>query len=281
MSANSLLWQLAYQLCGITTMGRTHLEPLGSLPVPLRRAVLEVVHDIDPQAVVLKLGSKQLLNAADPGRSNYTWVEEWRFAREELKDFIESTKDGVARYTSLEEYQDQHALGKPKDDGPDEHYADRIFLQESFLPVFGMAGLSLLNSQYTLRETTGRKRRVDFLLFGGARYAFEVEAFPYQDAFWIDDRRFDETKQKQMGSSGGSVIYKRFSLDEIRNGDAETRLRDMALNDSILRDLVRPDKEQRAAREGLSLFYLQDLLGRFPLRRSQSYGMRYPRTKNV
>jgi ATP-dependent DNA helicase RecQ len=266
MSTNSLLWQLAYQLCGITTVGRTHLEPLGSLPVPLRRAVLEVAHDIAPLAVNLKLASKQLLNTADPGRPNYTWVEGWRFAREELKDFVENTKDGAARYTFLEDYLDRHALAKPKDDRPDEHYADRIFLQEAFLPVFGLAGLSLLNPQYTIRETTGRKRRVDFLLFGGAKYAFEVEAFPYQDAFRVDDRQLDETKQMQMGISGGSIIYKQFSLNNIRKGDAKTRLQDLALSDPILRDLVRPDKEQRAAEEGLSLFYLQDLLGRFPLR---------------
>jgi len=266
MSSSSLLWPLAYHLCGLTTLGRTPLEPLGSLPVPVRTAVLEVAHEIDPDAVVLKLASKQLLNAPDQRRSNYTWVDWWRFAEDELKDFVGDTKRESVRYRSLNDYLNQHTLAKPKDGAPDEYPAERLFLQEAFLPIFGLAGLSLLKPQYTFREGRGRKRRVDFLLFGGAKYALEIEGSAYHDPARLDGKRSDDEIQRQRSLSDSALILKQFSQEEIRRGDAKNSLHDLALNDPILRGLLQLDKDQRDARKRPTLFYLQDLLGRFPLR---------------
>jgi ATP-dependent DNA helicase RecQ len=266
MSSQTLLWQLAYQLCGITTLGRTHLAPLGSLPVPVRRAVLEVAHDIDPHAVILKLASKQLLNAADQKRSNYTWVDDWRFAEDELKYFIGDTEKDSIGYSSLRAFIDRHALAKPKDSSPDEHYADRLFLQEAFLPVFGLAGLSLLKPQYTFREKQGRRRHIDFLLSGGAKYALNIEGVAHHDPVPMEGRRFDAGGARPGNSSDNILIYKQFSLEEIRLGEAKNRLKDLALSDPILRGLLQLDKDQGEARQRPTLFYLQDLLGRFPLR---------------
>jgi ATP-dependent DNA helicase RecQ len=265
MPSPPLLWQLAYHLCGLTTLGQTPSEPLGSLPVPVRTAVLEVAHEIDPESVMLKLANKQLLNATDPRRSNYTWVEGWRFAEKELKDFIGNTEKESVRYPSLKEFIDRHALAKPKDSGPDEHFANRLFLQEAFLPVFGLAGLSLLKPQYIYREERGRKRHVDFLLSGGAKYALEIEGSAYHNPVRIDGKRLDAERQRQRSIISGGVIHNQFSLEEIRRGEAKNCLRDLALSDQILSGLLQLDKDQGEARKRPDLFHLRDLLGRFPL----------------
>lgn len=71
-----LLWQLAYHLAGSTLLGITEQEPLGSLPVPVRTAVLKTVRQCYPDTIDLRLNKKSPLDFAE---GKYEWVENWSY----------------------------------------------------------------------------------------------------------------------------------------------------------------------------------------------------------
>lgn len=71
-----LLWQLAYHLSGSTLLGITEQEPLGSLPLPIRTAVLKTVDQFKPDAIDLRLNKKSPLDFAE---GEYEWVENWNY----------------------------------------------------------------------------------------------------------------------------------------------------------------------------------------------------------
>lgn len=73
MVRDTTFWRLAYHLCGVTLLGETPEASLGTLPYPVRTAVLKTVRDIDDTAIFLHLEQKTLLH--QPGQ--YEWVEAW------------------------------------------------------------------------------------------------------------------------------------------------------------------------------------------------------------
>jgi len=88
MLNNSLLWQLAYHLCGLKLLGRTSQEPLGTLPVSVKTAVLEIAHEVHPDEIKRRSVERQLLKAEDPKRATYRWLESWCFVHNDVKDII-------------------------------------------------------------------------------------------------------------------------------------------------------------------------------------------------
>ena len=71
-----LLWQLAYHLSGSTLLGITEQEPLGTLPIPIRTAVLKTVKQFNPDSIDLRLNKKSPLDFAE---GEYEWVESWNY----------------------------------------------------------------------------------------------------------------------------------------------------------------------------------------------------------
>ena len=262
---DSLLWVLAYQLSGCTILGRTELESLGSLPIQIRTAVLEVAHEIDPEEVLVKITNRQLLRAVDPRHANYKWVEEWRFANNELGKILCSTqKNQRIRFKSVDEFIRVHNLDKTENDSFDEHYAERLFLNDAFLPVFGAYGLSFLNPQFAFHDQSGRERRIDFVLQGVKKYAFEIEGSKYHDPAKINKDRFKDEKKRQRSLSDQGLIYKPFALEEIKSGDAKGYLREMTLADPILKGLLQLELRNDEHSQKPTMNYIMDLLNHFP-----------------
>ncbi|MEM7714629.1 MAG: DEAD/DEAH box helicase [Cyanobacteria bacterium P01_A01_bin.68] len=71
-----LLWQLAYHLSGSTLLGITEQEPLGTLPIPIRTAVLKTVKQFNQNSIDLRLNQKSPLDFAE---GEYEWVESWNY----------------------------------------------------------------------------------------------------------------------------------------------------------------------------------------------------------
>jgi ATP-dependent DNA helicase RecQ len=71
-----LLWQLAYHLSGCTLLGITEQESLGTLPIPIRTAVLKTVNQFNQNAIDLRLNKKSPLDFAE---GEYEWVESWNY----------------------------------------------------------------------------------------------------------------------------------------------------------------------------------------------------------
>jgi ATP-dependent DNA helicase RecQ len=262
---DSLLWVLAYQLSGCTILGRTESEPLGSLPIQIRTAVLEVAHEIDPEDVLVKINKRQLIRVVDPRHANYKWVEQWRFANNEKRKILRSNHSNQKiPFKSVDEFIHVHNLDKPEDDSFDEHYAERLFLKDAFLPVFGVHGLSFLSPQFAFRDQSGRERRVDFVFHGVRKYAFEVEGSKYHDSAIINRDRFRDEKKRQRSLSDQGFIYKPFALDEIKGEDTREYLRKMALEDPILKGLLELELSDKEHSQKPTLIYIMDLLNHFP-----------------
>lgn len=256
---------IVYHLCGLTILGRTPLEPLGTLPVPVRTAVLEVAQSVDPEGILLS--RPRLLEwAKGQRRSIYRWFDWWRFAQDEVKNALQRTDPGeLLSYKSLNDFIQRYNLGKPKDDSLDEHYAERLFLEKAFLPIFGIAGLSLLKAQSVFRDALERQRRIDFVLLGAKQYALEIEGAKH-DLAKISAQRFEDEKQRQRSLSDKGYTYIPFTLADILEGRAKAQLKDMTFADPILKRLIPLDPELEQARPNPTLLYLKALLVRFPLR---------------
>lgn len=265
MANNHLLWQLAYQLSGLTLLDQTPLEPLGTLPVPVRTAILEVAHSVDPEEIHLRQAEKTLLRTGDPRRATYRWVEWWDVAHNEIKETLQRIHpDDLSLYSSLDEFIHRHHLEKPNDSSLDEHYAERLFLEHAFIPVFGITGLSYLHPQYCFEDASERQRRIDFLLSGSKDYAIEIEGATYHDPARIGTQRFEEEKQRQRSISEEGFTYIPFTLLDIQQGRAKATLREISSTDPVLRlmQLIDPEMPQRKP----TLQYLGALLARFPKR---------------
>ena len=83
-----LIWQLAYHLAGCTLLGITEQEPLGSLPVPVRTAVLKTINQSQSDVIDLRLNKKSPLDFAE---GEYQWVESWNYKNDsQLNPALES-----------------------------------------------------------------------------------------------------------------------------------------------------------------------------------------------
>jgi len=263
MLNNSLLWQLAYHLCGLKLLGRTSQEPLGTLPVSVKTAVLEIAHEVHPDEIELRSVERQLLKAEDPKRATYRWLESWCFVHNDVKDIIlqEAIPGEHPHYKSLNDFIHKYNLEKPKDSSLDEHYAERLFLEEAFLPVFGIPGLSFLQAQLQFKDASKRRRWIDFVLYGAKKYAIEIEGSTYHDSAIIPRAKFTDETQRRRSLSESGFVYKPIAFEEIKSGEARRYLTEMALADPVLRlRLIDPEPQQSRP----TLYYLYALLARFP-----------------
>ena len=64
-------WHVAYQLCGVTILGKTEQEPLGALPYPVRSALLQTVQALDASAVTIQTEERTLEYLG----GSYAWVD--------------------------------------------------------------------------------------------------------------------------------------------------------------------------------------------------------------
>jgi ATP-dependent DNA helicase RecQ len=96
--SNRLLWQLVYHLSGLTLLGRTEQEPLGSLPIPIRTAVLKTIDLQNPGTIELTLFKKSPLEFAE---GEYEWVNSWHDQNSYLVDAIEESQDSSVFASSL------------------------------------------------------------------------------------------------------------------------------------------------------------------------------------
>ena len=254
-------WQLAYHLSGLTLLARTGQEPLGALPVPLRSAVVTLADQLVPDELDVEQARLRLLFAD----AEYSWVRRWRFRRELVADTVlnESSIDRRV-YGSLDDYIAVHELSPRGDD--DEHFAEREFLRKAFVPVYGLGGLSYLEPQFAFQDSDGKQRRIDFLLDTGTTYALEVEGRRYHSSSLQDAERFDDEKARQRELALRQYRYVPFSYNDIRNGRAKSRIRDLADEDPILAQLRENPKQQPVSAQGLGVLtqLLQQLPAQFP-----------------
>lgn len=255
------IWQLAYHLCGITMLSRTPQEPLGTLPVPLRSAVLRVAAESDPELLELHVQRKLLMFS----EGTYTWVQRWRFLNEDVQRLL-TGRGAVTQqsYSSLDDFYRHHNLRvKTKDEQGverDEHYAERLFLEEAFVPVFGVAGLSYLKPQAAFIDGGGHRREIDFLLNTGKKYALEIEGRRYHSGSFQTSEQFDDEKARQRELGAAGLRYLPFSYADIRSGRAEAVLTELAHEDAALHRLF---KRQDKALQGSAGAAPRDLL--YPL----------------
>lgn len=263
MQCMSNLWQLAYHLGGLTMLSPTPLEQLGTLPVPLRTAALKLAQAASPGDFKLETGQTSLFYSD----GEYEWVRRWSVTSDALHRhlFSGNTEGPRATYSSVDEFCRRHELlavaGKQ-----DEHYAERLFLNEAFVPAFGLAGLTYLTPQAPLLDSEGRQRRIDFLLDTGNRYALEVEGRAYHSSREQDSDRFDDEKARQRELLRAGYGYMPFSFNDIRSGRAEAVLGDLAVEDPVLFRLMRGrlDEAGGPSADSSDLHRLDYLLRRLP-----------------
>ncbi|GIW27045.1 MAG: hypothetical protein KatS3mg070_0408 [Meiothermus sp.] len=235
--------------------------------MPVRGAVLLAAARIDPGALDLEVRKDDLLY----GEGEYRWVGRWRFKDPALAEALKASRPGKrATFSSLEGYYRFNKLLPPRDPKErDEHYAERVFIEEAFLPVFGLEGLSYLRSQVEFVDSKKRKRRIDFVLEGKAKYAIEVEGAAYHAHASIGDEKFNDEKQRQRDLGQAGYRYFPFSFGDIRQKRAQAVLTELALEDPILHRLFLANQRSEHTTEPSELARLEQLLRflpkRFPL----------------
>ncbi|WP_420594323.1 DEAD/DEAH box helicase [Deinococcus sp.] len=182
-----------------------------------------------------------------------------------LFDDTEKKSSERAAFNSVDEFCSKYEL-HPLPGIDDEHFAERLFLHQAFVPAFGLAGLSYLTPQAPFVDSAKRQRRIDFLLDTGTRYALEVEGRRYHSSTNQDAERFDDEKSRQRELAKQGFRYTPFSFNDIRSGRAETLLGDMAVDDPVLHDLLRQRLQgsNKSAGATGNIHTLELLLGRLP-----------------
>src|SRR5690606_25222022 len=162
---------LAYHLSGVTLLGATEQEPLGPLPYPVRTAVLQLAQQLEPDALDVEL-RRETLNYLG---GEYTYVDYWRFRDEHLERRLTSRRRSpTPPFGSIEAYYQHFNLRRKSQDGTDVHFAERFFIERSFVPAFGVRALQFLPPPVPFIDSEGRERRIDFVIEGSKPYALEV-----------------------------------------------------------------------------------------------------------
>lgn len=257
------IWQIAYHLCGITLLGKTEQERLGTLPMPVRTAIVKTVSELASNSVTIDWPSPKFGEISPP----HPWYDTWQITDESVKDILNSAKTQQVlpsvRFSSPEAFFRSHRLYNLQQDGSDEHYAERRFVQEVFVPVLGLDALSSLRPQEKFCVRDGVERRIDFVLKGIQKYALEVEGWSYHG----QREQYDGDKQRQRELTEAGYAYYPFSYTDIVSGKARIALEGLTANDQQLQDKrlnVAPDSAQAIN----PMLYL--LLNSFP-ERYQSY----------
>jgi hypothetical protein len=147
-------WRQVYHLSGLTLLDNTREEPLGTLPLGLRSAALAVAErDLGS---IIQVEWHEAPGGGEAGRCVKRW--RWREAPGPEGDAAEP-----AFPTSLHDYFSHHGL-LPKPGKPDEHFAERLFVERVFVPLFGLRALAQLQPQVTFCDPAGKQRAIDFVL---------------------------------------------------------------------------------------------------------------------
>jgi len=201
----------------------------------VKTAVLEIAHEVHPDEIKRRSVERQLLKAEDPKRATYRWLESWYFVHNDVDIILQEAIPGEhPRYKSLNDFIHKYNLEKPKDSSLDEHYAERLFLEEAFLPVFGIPGLSFLQAQLQFKDASKRRRWIDFVLYGAKKYAIEIEGSTYHDSAIIPRAKFTDETQRRRSLSESGFVYKPIAFEEIKSGEARRLLK----GDGLLADPV-------------------------------------------
>lgn len=242
-----MLWRLAYHIGGLTFLEETTAEPLGSLPMPIRTAVLKTVAEHDPTVINLELQHQTLWFS----EGEYEWVSRWSY------------RTSRHEYRYVEEYFREYGLDRIENrESSDEHFAERQFVEQVFVPIFGLHGLEQLHPQVAFKDSEGTLRHIDFVLEGMHRYAIEIEGATYHEQQQGADGFRDE-KLRQRGLMLEGYHYYPFAWTDIEAGHARNDLIALARHDPILVRL----RETRHRQSNVPLHLepvLSDLPRRFP-----------------
>ncbi len=226
-----LLWFLADRLSGSTLLGAEEAGPLGGLPHPIRTCVIQSLAKLAPESVQIETES---INLAYSPRV-FQRIAQCRYTDPGFGETLRD-RDSIHTplYSSVDAYCDHHRL-MPPENGSDEHYAERMFLNEVFLPVFGLVGLKRLHPQVEFRKPGDGTGRVDFVLVGGKhRYAIEIEGQTYHSGA----QRFDDEKARQRALLAADMVYLPYSFEDLRSGRALESLRTLVGQDGLLDKVV-------------------------------------------
>jgi len=245
--SDDALWRLTYHIGGLTFLQETTAEPLGSLPMPIRTAVLKTVDEHDPTILNLDLPRQTLWFS----EGEYEWVSRWSY------------RTSRHQYRHVDEYFREYGLGHVENqESSDEHFAERQFVERVFVPVFGLHGLEQLRPQVAFKDSEGTLRHIDFVLEGMHRYAIEIEGATYHEQQkGADGFRDEKLRQRSLMLEG--YHYYPFAWTDIEAGHARNDLTALARHDPLLVRL----RETRHRQSDVPLHLesvLSDLPRRFP-----------------
>jgi ATP-dependent DNA helicase RecQ len=213
---------------------RRHSDPTLGLPYDARRALVLRAAAVAPAAFAAELVE------ADPPIDLYGGGELYRWARPHAlhPDGVPLVEELRGAAVSLDEYYQRHPALLPPRDGDDEHFAERLFLEKTVLPVLGVAGLALLEPQVPFKDLAGKPRRIDFVIEGQRKYAIEIEGKQYHDRAHISDENFDDEKLRQQSLPATGYEYRPFSYQQIVSGQAQALLTALVGDDPTLASLL-------------------------------------------
>lgn len=208
----------------------------------MRSAVLRVAHRRDPNSIAIDSVSTVL----DYAGGTYEFVESWQFLDKHLESRLTSRRPSLTvNFATAEEYFKHYGLRQKRPDGTDEHYAERLFVERSFIPVFGTHGLRFLTPQVPFVDSAGKQRRIDFVLQGRDRYALEVEGHHYHAREAIGKERFEDEKARQAELTVHGYKYVPFTLQSIGGDYAKAVLNDITVVDDVLMRLASAERKRR------------------------------------
>jgi len=202
-------WRQVYHLSGLTLLDDTKEEPLGAIPVPLRSALIDVAERELGSVIHTEWGEDASLGPSS------RFVKRWYWSSGNAHD-----RSVSAAPASVHDFFVQHKL-LPKSETEDEHFAERLFVEKVFVPLFGLRALTYLQPQVTFSDSTGKQRAIDFVLDDGTgrRYAIEIEGRAYHQAE-KGSARFQGEKYRQRALVLADYLYHPIAYSEIEQGDA-------------------------------------------------------------
>ena len=254
--SNADLWPLSYHLSGCTLLGATPQERLGALPLPLRNAVLAIAAEQAPTRFKCVFNPPTQLNHEGGQHLTYRY---WRTEPDDLlARLVNLEVDRTPIFPSAEAYFQHYQLYPSETDDQDEHWAERQFIEQVFVPLCGLDGLRYLKPQVPFHDSRRVERRIDFVLDGEKRYALEIEGKTYH----AGAERFDNETARRRELTTAGFHYFPISWGDVESGTAGPALQRLIEQDPLLRPLLEPT----AAGDLLALAWLLSALPqRYPI----------------
>ncbi len=182
-------------------------------------------------------------NADYPPDASFRVVDRVECLDDVLGDLIAAGLTATpARFASLSDalraFLEAHPDLKADTFAGDEHYLERRFLAEVFLPALGGNALDRIEPQVPMVGSDGRERRIDFVLSGSRAYAVELEGRQFHDASSIGRERFEDEKRRQRDLQRAGYAYTPFSFDEVASGAALEAFTTLCAEDTVLRNFL-------------------------------------------